>query len=75
MLLYLWENVSQRFGAALVMLELFQKFCHSLRLSFFFFFQLQEILRERICRQQLPVRPEGVEAQHKWDFIIFITFF
>ncbi|TWW63820.1 origin recognition complex subunit 4 isoform X1 [Takifugu flavidus] len=27
--------------------------------------KLQEILRERICHQQLPVRPEGVEAQHK----------
>lgn len=35
--------------------------------------QLQEILRERICNQQLPVRPEGLEAQHKWDIILFMT--
>ncbi|CAF90834.1 unnamed protein product, partial [Tetraodon nigroviridis] len=27
--------------------------------------QLQEILRGRICRQQTPARPEGLEAQHK----------
>ncbi|XP_029304958.1 origin recognition complex subunit 4-like [Cottoperca gobio] len=27
--------------------------------------QLQEILRKRLCHQQLPDRPEGVEAQHK----------
>ncbi|XP_078099999.1 origin recognition complex subunit 4 isoform X2 [Sander vitreus] len=27
--------------------------------------QVQEILRERLCHQQLPDRPEGLEAQHK----------
>ncbi|KAL6115195.1 orc4 [Pungitius sinensis] len=27
--------------------------------------QLQELLRQRLCHQQLPDRPEGVEAQHK----------
>ncbi|XP_040026326.2 origin recognition complex subunit 4 [Gasterosteus aculeatus] len=27
--------------------------------------QLQEMLRQRLCHQQLPDRPEGVEAQHK----------
>ncbi|KAK5847940.1 hypothetical protein PBY51_017029 [Eleginops maclovinus] len=27
--------------------------------------QVQEILRKRLCNQQLPDRPEGVEAQHK----------
>ncbi|KAM3585391.1 uncharacterized protein V6R79_016670 [Siganus canaliculatus] len=27
--------------------------------------QVQEVLRQRFCCQQLPVRPEGVEAQHK----------
>ncbi|XP_042371508.1 origin recognition complex subunit 4-like, partial [Plectropomus leopardus] len=27
--------------------------------------QVQEILRERLCHQQLPDRLEGVEAQHK----------
>ncbi|TMS11553.1 Origin recognition complex subunit 4 [Larimichthys crocea] len=27
--------------------------------------QLQEILRRRLCCQQLPDRPDGVEAQHK----------
>ncbi|TNN84959.1 Origin recognition complex subunit 4 [Liparis tanakae] len=27
--------------------------------------QVQEMLRERLCRQKLPDRPEGVEAQHK----------
>ncbi|XP_068446854.1 origin recognition complex subunit 4 [Clinocottus analis] len=27
--------------------------------------QVQEMLRERLCHQQLPDRPEGVEAQHK----------
>ncbi len=33
-------------------------------------FQVQEILRERLCRQQLPDRPEGVEAQHKYVYLI-----
>uniref|UniRef100_A0A8C2XRH5 Origin recognition complex subunit 4 n=1 Tax=Cyclopterus lumpus TaxID=8103 RepID=A0A8C2XRH5_CYCLU len=28
-------------------------------------FKVQEMLRERLCHQQLPDRPEGVEAQHK----------
>ncbi|TDG96411.1 hypothetical protein EPR50_G00241440 [Perca flavescens] len=27
--------------------------------------QVQEILRERLCHQQLPDKPEGLEAQHK----------
>lgn len=27
--------------------------------------KVQEMLRERFCRQKLPDRPEGVEAQHK----------
>ncbi|XP_028255205.1 origin recognition complex subunit 4 [Parambassis ranga] len=27
--------------------------------------EAQQVLRERFCRQQLPDRPEGVEAQHK----------
>lgn len=27
--------------------------------------ELQRILRERLCHQQLPDKPEGVEAQHK----------
>lgn len=27
--------------------------------------QVQDVLRERFCRQQLPDRLEGVEAQHK----------
>lgn len=43
-----------------------------LNLFFSFVIQLQEILRERICHQQLPVRPEGVEAQHKWGHIVII---
>uniref|UniRef100_A0A665SVG3 Origin recognition complex subunit 4 n=1 Tax=Echeneis naucrates TaxID=173247 RepID=A0A665SVG3_ECHNA len=27
--------------------------------------QVQKILRERLCHQQLPEKPEGLEAQHK----------
>ncbi|XP_022616851.1 origin recognition complex subunit 4 isoform X1 [Seriola dumerili] len=27
--------------------------------------QVQEIMRERLCHQQLPDKPEGIEAQHK----------
>lgn len=57
-------------------LKFHRSLCGSLGFLFFsFFIQLQEVLRERICHQQLPVRPEGVEAQHKWDIIIFITIF
>lgn len=29
------------------------------------YFQLQDILRGRFCRQQLPIWPQGVEAQYK----------
>lgn len=36
-----------------------------------FYFQLQKILRERLCHQQLPNKPEGVEAQHK--YVYFVT--
>lgn len=40
-----------------------------------FIVQLQEILRERICHQQLPVKPEGVEAQQKWGHVIILLLY
>lgn len=34
-------------------------------LSIHRYFQLQDILRERFCRQQLPISPQGLEAPYK----------
>ena len=31
--------------------------------------QVQKILRERLCHQRLPDKPEGVEAQHRYVYL------